>query len=418
MSSNQQIIDKLNKIRATEQRMALIYRRAAQMVTGPYRNSLIEEFEDHAEEEDEHASRVMKRIMAMGGTLHEDVAVIPPWKNLDELLEGLEDLEKEGIESWQELHRMLPENDAFRHYIEEALSTEQEHYDDVKQWRRKDYAEKSMTDYYQRKPLNWDYIVPEYSEYKVKKSLNCYVDSHSRAGTPPTRRGSFNGAPSGLLPNTQVGESLVVKALGVPQIPRRLPDQVPGQSPSGPMGQVPGSMPGHGPSPGQSPSDPMGQVPGSMPGHGPNPAATPPGPEPGMPQFPGHDPQISVPPMPGIQSPSAQAQNAFQSHNPMAQQLQRQPPMLGDAAGVQDRAMQPGPGPMHQQQNRVNQPNPPQPGMPPGVYPPGQLDEDSDERHGPKPGMIHTQTQRPEGPQTETGSAPNKMMNFLDSMKR
>lgn len=201
MPYTNKIIDALNEIRASEQRMALVYRRAAQMVTGPWREALVKEFRDHAEDEDRHAEIAMRHIVALGGDLTEEIKEIPVWHNLDELLDGLDELEEKGIKKWQSIMKLLDMDDAFRHTIESVLDREQEHYDEVKLWRRKDYADmgKSISDLGSPKPLNWK--TPEFASQDIQKSTwDSRIEQHNRFGTPPTRRGGYHGQASGLQP--------------------------------------------------------------------------------------------------------------------------------------------------------------------------------------------------------------------------
>lgn len=130
---NQQI-QKLNEIRASEMRMSLIYQRLGEVISGPYRDSLASEFKIHASDEHKHADIAMRHIVALGGAVGTDVAKIPEWKSLNDILRGIQELEEAGIKNWQDLLESLEEDDAFRHSIQQILVTEQEHLDDSKRW--------------------------------------------------------------------------------------------------------------------------------------------------------------------------------------------------------------------------------------------------------------------------------------------
>jgi bacterioferritin len=193
MASKTQIIDKLNEIRATEQRMGMVYRRAAQMVTGPNREALVAEFTEHAADEDSHADYAMSRIMALGGDISTEVPPLPVWSNLQDILNSLDELEEEGIRKWQDLERMLSKDDPFRHTISSIIDREVDHSNDAKKWLRKDFAVKSMGDHGSIKPLNWR--EPSLGS-PTRKSVPWQeqVHSHSQHGTPTTRRGAFHGS--------------------------------------------------------------------------------------------------------------------------------------------------------------------------------------------------------------------------------
>jgi bacterioferritin len=146
MATTAEIIAKLNDIRASEMRMALVYHRCAQLVTGPWRDALADEFTEHAGQEIRHAEVAMRRIIALGGAISSEVKEIPLWNTLEEVLSGLDELEEAGIRSWQSLMEMLPSKDAFRHTIEDVLVAEQHHWDEVKRWRRKEDGRSAKTE--------------------------------------------------------------------------------------------------------------------------------------------------------------------------------------------------------------------------------------------------------------------------------
>lgn len=206
MKSTSSLIDKLNEMRAYELRQSNLYRMAAQMVTGLYRNAAEEEFHDHAEEEQEHADLAMERIMGLGGDIESYVLSVPVFHNLKELLHGIEKFEEDGIKEWTEVLNMLDENDSFRHVVESILETETEHYNDIKRYLREDFTmKKSLGDFGSIVPLNWN--APEFEQSPVEtRQSNAHVQAREafRAGTPVTIiSGAFNGLPSALKPNIE-----------------------------------------------------------------------------------------------------------------------------------------------------------------------------------------------------------------------
>ncbi len=60
---------------------------------------------------------------------------IPTWDGIPAMLNGLCELEAEGIKKWQSIHESLDPSDPFRHVIEDILSTELEHADEAQIWR-------------------------------------------------------------------------------------------------------------------------------------------------------------------------------------------------------------------------------------------------------------------------------------------
>lgn len=211
----------LNDIIASERRMAALYRRLASMTTGPYRNALTKEFLDHAKNEDHHAQRAMDHLVANDGECTTDIKEIPKSGTLEQSLSMLEALEEKGITLWTKLLHALDEDDAFRHTVEDILSREQEHLDDVKLWRRQQ-TEKSMND----KPGDIGSPVPlnlharkSMPDYKPAESrFSDQVLRDSRAETPPTRWGAFNGMPAATTPGipSSLLPALVIKAVSNP----------------------------------------------------------------------------------------------------------------------------------------------------------------------------------------------------------
>ena len=65
------------------------------------------------------------------------------------------------------------------------------------------------------KPLNW--VEPTFHESETKTpSWDARINEHHRAGTPPTRQGSFHGKQSGLKPSIpdELNPPLILKAFG------------------------------------------------------------------------------------------------------------------------------------------------------------------------------------------------------------
>lgn len=95
------------------------------------RNSLADEFQQHADEELEHAEWVLRRMAVIGGQPPlQDVPAPPPASDPIEVIQNLIQIEQEGIAAWQALHASLGDDPA-RFKVEEYLAAEQEHLDDL-----------------------------------------------------------------------------------------------------------------------------------------------------------------------------------------------------------------------------------------------------------------------------------------------
>jgi len=136
----QQVVQLLNEALATELVCTLRYRRHHYMAQGLKARFAAAEFLEHAQQEQEHADRLAKRIVQLGGepdfnpdTLTQrSHAQYHDGPDLREML--LEDLvaERIAIESYREMVRFFGDRDpTTRRLIEEILAVEEEHADDL-----------------------------------------------------------------------------------------------------------------------------------------------------------------------------------------------------------------------------------------------------------------------------------------------
>ena len=103
----------------------------SETLRGLERNSLAEEFQDHADEELEHVEWVLRRMATLGGPPPlQDVPMPPPASDPIEVVQNLIQIEQEGIAAWQALHAVLGDDPA-RFTVEEYLAVEQERLDDM-----------------------------------------------------------------------------------------------------------------------------------------------------------------------------------------------------------------------------------------------------------------------------------------------
>lgn len=93
---------------------------------------IAEEFEEHAENEEEHAEFLLRRI----GVLHPGGVEIPapempePMSDPDQIVKHMIVIEQLGISLWKKLHGMLGENPT-KYTVEQFLQTEQHHLDEL-----------------------------------------------------------------------------------------------------------------------------------------------------------------------------------------------------------------------------------------------------------------------------------------------
>ncbi len=134
------VIEVLNEVLATETVCTLRYRNHYFMARGVHAPGIAEEFLEHAQQEQEHADQVAKRITELGGTPNLDPEGLATRSHAaygegDTLLEMVkEDLvaERIAIATYSEIVRWLADEDpTTRRMIEDILAVEEEHADDM-----------------------------------------------------------------------------------------------------------------------------------------------------------------------------------------------------------------------------------------------------------------------------------------------
>jgi len=135
-----QVIEVLNAALATELVCVLRYKRHYFMAAGIHAQSVAQEFQQHAREEQEHADQIAERITQLGGEPDFNPENLAS-KSHSEYVEGKslsdmirEDLiaERVAIESYGDIVRFLGDRDiTSRRMIESILEKEEEHADDM-----------------------------------------------------------------------------------------------------------------------------------------------------------------------------------------------------------------------------------------------------------------------------------------------
>ena len=135
------VVKVLNEALATEIVCVLRYKRHYYMAEGIASESVKQEFNQHAAEEQDHADRIAARIVQLGGEpdLNPDTLM---QRSHSEYVEGTtlvdmlrEDLvaERIAIESYREIVQWLHGKDSTtKRMMEEILAVEEEHADDIK----------------------------------------------------------------------------------------------------------------------------------------------------------------------------------------------------------------------------------------------------------------------------------------------
>lgn len=118
-------------VAAAEFKSVLAYTVYGQTLRDLARESLAQEFQEHADDELEHAEFILRRMAVLGGQPPlPDIPMPVPASDPVEIVNNLIQIEMEGIAAWQALHASLGEDPA-RFKVEEYLAVEQEHLDDM-----------------------------------------------------------------------------------------------------------------------------------------------------------------------------------------------------------------------------------------------------------------------------------------------
>ena len=139
-ADRERVVEVLNEVLATETVCTLRYRSHYFMARGVHAPGIEDEFLEHANQEQEHADRVAKRITELGGTPNLNPEGLASRSHAqygtgESLLDMVkEDLiaERIAIATYSEIIRWLGNDDpTTRRMMEELLTVEEEHADDM-----------------------------------------------------------------------------------------------------------------------------------------------------------------------------------------------------------------------------------------------------------------------------------------------
>lgn len=129
-----EVLSAIQTMIETELATALAYSTYSASVRGHARLTLSEEFQEHADQETEHADYLMRRAAVLGGPLQLN-PIVPPVGSTDpdDILQRMVRMEQEGITKWRLLHSLIGDTNPMKFKIEEYLTDEEEHLDDLLQ---------------------------------------------------------------------------------------------------------------------------------------------------------------------------------------------------------------------------------------------------------------------------------------------
>ena len=138
MTTNHNVIDRLNEILEWEMSGVPRYLHYSLMITGPNRIPIVKWFRDQALEAFQHAAAVGEKITSLGG--HPSIKTkLPPETNnhgvMEILKESLE-FEVEGLKMYKAILPLCEDDIALEEMIREFIRMEQEHVEEVEKMLR------------------------------------------------------------------------------------------------------------------------------------------------------------------------------------------------------------------------------------------------------------------------------------------
>lgn len=127
----EEVIKLLGEMVNNEFKTMLAYKTYAESLRGTEREGISEEFEEHAEQEVEHAEFLMKRMSVLGGAIQlEDIPAPPASTDPVDIIKTMIRMEQEGLAKWKVLHSICGENPT-KFKVEEFMTNEQHHLDEL-----------------------------------------------------------------------------------------------------------------------------------------------------------------------------------------------------------------------------------------------------------------------------------------------
>lgn len=131
---NSKIVDALNKMLAQEHACAIRYATHAQIVSGPYAETVAARLKEISGDEVLHAEKLRERIVALGGipTMNVSTEDLKSASNLNQILEVNIGEEKSAIQSYSKILETIPGSNAILFLtIQEIIRDEQEHLEEL-----------------------------------------------------------------------------------------------------------------------------------------------------------------------------------------------------------------------------------------------------------------------------------------------
>lgn len=95
-------------------------------------HAIAQEFESHAHDETDHADWLLRRMGVLGGPIHvPDIPAPAASSDATDIIQTMIRMEQEGIQNWRVLLQLVGDTNPMKFKIEEYLTAEQEHLDEL-----------------------------------------------------------------------------------------------------------------------------------------------------------------------------------------------------------------------------------------------------------------------------------------------
>lgn len=131
-ATNQEIVDLLKKILSAKYSIEASYRSFADRVKGPWRDSLVEHWTEHAKEERDSAYQIAMKVVGLGGDPEVLSIVVPPCpSDLASFFNSLAIQELQAIEACRQLIVLAGDMTSLKVLAENTILVDTQHLDDL-----------------------------------------------------------------------------------------------------------------------------------------------------------------------------------------------------------------------------------------------------------------------------------------------
>ena len=128
-----QLIAHLQKFLSAKYAIDMAYRNFADRIRGPWRDSLVEHWHEHAKEERQSTYDLSMKVVGLGGDPMQTYVQIPACTpNVGAFMQVLMSMELDAIEAGRELSRLAGDNMGLRVLAENTVVLDTHHLDDLR----------------------------------------------------------------------------------------------------------------------------------------------------------------------------------------------------------------------------------------------------------------------------------------------